>query len=76
MALKNAIHNGDFQFNGEEVKVETQQRKCYDASNFSNNFRNNKALFDGYNSYDKNKPTINLSTEGKTRLAEIIKALQ
>lgn len=75
-ALKNAIQTGDFKFNGEEVRKDTQQRKCYDAPNFVANFKNNKTLFDNFEAYDKTNPTISLSTEGKTRLAEVIKALQ
>lgn len=75
-ALKNAIHSGDFKFNGEDVRRDTQQRKCYDAPNFVKNFKNNKTLFDNFEAYDKTNPTISLSTEGKTKLAEVIKALQ
>jgi hypothetical protein len=75
-ALKNAINTGDFQFNGEDIRKETQTRKCYDAPNFAANFKKNKMLFDSFEAYDKSNPTISLSTEGKTRLAEIIKDLQ
>ncbi len=75
-ALRNAIHSGDFKFNGEDVRKETQQRKCYDAPNFVTNFKNNKTLFDNFEAYDKTNPTISLSTEGKTKLAQVIKALQ
>ncbi len=75
-ALQNAIQNGDFQFNGEEVRKETQSRKCFDAANFTTNFKNNKFLFDNFESYERNNPLINLSTDGKTKLAQIIKDLQ
>ncbi len=75
-AFRNAIQNGDFQFNGEDVRKETQLRKCFDAANFTVNFKNNKSLFDTFEKYDKNKPVVNLSSEGKVRLAEIIKELQ
>jgi hypothetical protein len=75
-AFRNAINNGDFQFNGEDVRKETIVRKCYDAKNYSANFRNNKTLFDNFDTYDKNYPVVSLSTEGKTKLAEIVKDLQ
>jgi len=75
-ALRNAIQNGDFQFNGEDVRKETQVRKCFDATNFAVNFKNKKSLFDNLEKYDKNKPLVNLSSDGKTRLSEIIKELQ
>jgi len=75
-ALKNAISSGDFQFDGEEVRKETQLRKCYDAPNFTTIFKNNKILFDNFDGYDKSQPKITLSTEGKDRLGDIIKDLQ
>jgi len=75
-ALKNAIQEGEFQFNGEEVRAETQVRKCYDANNFAANFKNNKHLFDGFETYNKTTPIISVSTEGKEKLSEIIKELQ
>lgn len=76
LAFRNAIQNGDFQFNGEDVRKETQLRKCFDAANFTVNFKNNKSLFDNFEKYDKNKPLVSLSSDGKTRLAEIINELQ
>jgi len=76
MAFRNAIQNGNFQFNGEDIRKETQLRKCFDTANFTVNFKHNKSLFDNFEKYDKNKPFVNLSSEGKIRLAEIIKELQ
>jgi hypothetical protein len=58
------------------VRKETQVRKCFDAANFTVNFKNNKSLFDNFEKYDKTKPLVNLSTDGKTRLGELIKELQ
>lgn len=75
-ALRNALHSGNFEFNGEDVRKETQIRKCYDGVNFASYFKNNKGLFDNFESYNKNNPSINLSSDGKSRLAEIIKDLQ
>jgi hypothetical protein len=75
-SLKKALHTGEFEFNGEAVRDEVQMRKCYDPANFTKNFKNNQALFDGFDSYSKTSPTIKLSAEGKDKLAEIIKDLQ
>jgi len=75
-SLKKAISTGDFQFDGEDVRKETQVRKCYDAPNFTSNFRNNKTLFDNFDGYDKSQPKIILSPQGKERLAEVIQELQ
>lgn len=75
-SLKKAMHTGEFEFNGETVRAEVQMRKCYDPTNFAKNFKNNQTLFDGFDSYSKSSPTIKLSTEGKDKLAEIIKGLQ
>lgn len=74
-ALKNAIANGNFEFNGEEVREEVQMRKCYDSANFTAHFRNNKTLFDGFEKYDKTTP-IRLSSEGRTALANLVMELQ
>lgn len=75
-SLLKGMHTGDFEFNGEAVREEVQIRKCYDPANFAKNFKNNQTLFDGFDSYSKNSPTIRLSAEGKEKLAEIIKGLQ
>jgi len=75
-ALKNAIATGDFRFDGEEVRTETQARKCYDAPNFAGTFKYNKALFDNFSAYDKSEPKIALSSAGKEKLAEVIQDLQ
>jgi hypothetical protein len=75
-ALLNGMHKGDFEFNGETVRGEVQLRKCYDAPNFAAHFKNNKDLFEGFTNYNKANPIIRLSTDGKTRLAELIKDLR
>jgi hypothetical protein len=75
-ALLNGMHKGDFEFNGESVRDEAQMRKCYDLANFTANFNHNKTLFDGFKKYNKRSPMMRLSTEGKEKLAEIIKDLQ
>lgn len=75
-ALRNAIQIGEFEFNGEDVRQQCQLRKTYDAANFKANFRNNKKLFDKFENYEKEKPEIRLSEEGREALAKLIKELQ
>lgn len=75
-SLRNAISTGDFQLDREEVRKETQVRKCYDAPNFAATFKYNKALFDNFSTYDKSQSKITLSSQGKERLAEVIQELQ
>jgi len=75
-ALRGAIQNGEFEFNGEDVRQQCELRKTYDSTNFKANFRNNKRLFDKFENYDKENPTIRLSEEGRAELAKLIKELQ
>lgn len=75
-ALKNSITTGNFEFDGEIVREETEARKCYDSGNFSANFKNNKDLFDGFEKYDKKSPKVKLSKKGREELAEIVRDLQ
>lgn len=75
-ALLSGINTGEFQFDGEEVRKECQTRKCYDANNFSANFKNNSGLFDGFEKYEKQSPTIRLSEAGRESLAKVISELR
>jgi hypothetical protein len=75
-ALKNGIKTGNFEFNGEDVRAECIERKCYDIPNFATIFKNSKDLFEGFEKYKKASPTIRLSANGKKKLAELIKELQ
>lgn len=75
-ALLDGMHTGDFEFNGESVRTEAQVRKCYDRPNFAAHFKKSNNLFEGFSNYDKSSPTIKLNTEGKAKLAEVIKNLQ
>jgi hypothetical protein len=75
-ALKYAISSGSFEFDGETVREETVVRKCYDASNFTANFKNNKTFFEGFEKYDKKSAKIKLSKYGRDELAAIIRDLQ
>jgi hypothetical protein len=75
-ALRTGITDGEFQFNGEDVRTECQERKAYDKNNFSANFKNSAALFVGFDKYDKNSPVLKLTDTGKQRLAETIKEMK
>lgn len=74
-ALTRALSTGDFEADVEAVRAEAKDRKFYDRPNFSSNFKNNAAYFD-YDTFDKTVKTVRLSTDGKKKLAEIIKELQ
>lgn len=75
-AFKRSLSEGDFVFNGEEVRKECELRKCYDGANFATNFRNNQSLFDGFDKYNNRKPLVKLGSEGKKELSAVIKDLQ
>ncbi len=73
--LQNAIRTGNFQTTVEMVREESITRKCHDSGNWSNNYKNNKGLFD-FDKYSKKVKTIKLSEEGKKELANVIKEMQ
>jgi SOS response regulatory protein OraA/RecX len=75
-ALVSAMNSGEFEFNGEEVRAECIERKCYDQPNFAATFNRNENLFDGFSQYDKSSPKVKLSEEGRKRLSEIIGELK
>ena len=75
-ALRTGIKDGEFQFSGEEVRTECQERKAYDKNNFGANFKNSAALFVGFDKYEKSSPVLKLTDAGKQRLAETIKELK
>lgn len=68
-AFENSFENGDFTFSKTAIKDKCKLLKCYDG-NFSNNFKNNKDLFD-----DIEDEQIRLSTKGKDELANILQGL-
>lgn len=75
-ALKNAMKDGNFEFDTETVREECRNRKCYDGGNFSVHFKNKKELFAGFDKRKKEKKEpIKLSGKGKSALAELIKKL-
>ena len=75
-ALVSGLQTGEFQFDGEEVRKECQERKCYDRNNFAANFKNNASLFDGFSRYTARSPVIRLSHDGRQELAALIRELQ
>ena len=76
LALKSGIQGGAFEFDGEVVREECRARKCYDQANFATIFKNNKELFEGFEKYKKTSPMIQLSGEGKEKLASVVKELK
>ncbi|HMH13023.1 MAG TPA: hypothetical protein VK578_07940 [Edaphobacter sp.] len=75
-ALTSGLKTGEFEFSGEDVRKECQDRKCYDMKNFSANFKNSSSLFEGFDKYDKSEPTIRLSEAGRKQLANLITELK
>jgi hypothetical protein len=75
-ALASGLKTGEFQFSGEDVRKECQDRKCYDGNNFSANFKNSSSLFEGFEKYDKSEPTVKLSEAGRKQLASLIDELK
>lgn len=71
-SLVSALQTGEFQFNGEDVRKECQERKCYDSPNFTTNFKNNSSLFEGFSRYNAKSPKIRLSESGRKELADLI----
>jgi hypothetical protein len=72
--LRSALGIGEFEVGVEDVKTECQQRKCYDGSNWRNNFVNNARFF--AEKFTKDSKTLRLSDEGKKELAEVVKQLK
>ena len=71
-SLQNAIRTGNFQTTMEATREEANTRKCYDISNWANNYNNNAELFD-FDKYSRKLQTITLSNEGKRELANLIR---
>ena len=69
-ALKNAILGNKFKFSIEYVRKKCEDYKAYDRANFKSIFKkqSNKKLFKSL----EDKENIELSTEGKQKLADII----
>jgi hypothetical protein len=72
--LRAALATGEFGAPLEDIKVECQQRKCYDVNNWRNNFVNNARLFD--NDKFTKDVELRLSDDGRKELATVIKQLK
>ena len=68
-ALENALKStpSKFHFNKEDVRKRCKEMGYYDSANFMKNFKNNAKLFK-----DLDEENVELSPEGKERLAEVI----
>jgi len=75
-ALELGLVDGEFLFNGEEVRQECEIRKCYDRANFAAIFKKNAKLLYKFEKYIKTSPQVKLSEKGLEQLAELIKELQ
>ena len=73
-ALQRALSDGEFTTTVEAVREECKMRKCYDASNFTKNFKNSAEYFD-FGEWTKDVTELRLSEEGKKALAEVVKKL-
>jgi hypothetical protein len=75
LALRSALSTGEFEVSIEAVKKECTERKCYDSSNFGNNYNNNKSLFD-FDKFAKGVTSVKLSEDGRKELADVVQELQ
>lgn len=71
IALENALKTGVFNFSMEQVRTKMKGDRAYDPQNFKNNFNNSKDYFTSLSTEDN----IQLSSDGKAELAEILLGL-
>jgi hypothetical protein len=67
-ALETALKTGKFEFSVEEVRKKCRDSNRYDSGNFKNNFKYSKEFFTN----PSDEETIELSSPGKTELADIL----
>jgi len=72
MALENAITNGQFQVDIEALRTRCNEQKCYDATNFTKNIKDNVNLFKSI----ANDQPLSLSPDGKSDLADLLEQLK
>ena len=72
MTLENAITTGQFQVVIENLRSRCDEQKCYDATNFTKNIKDNASLF---KSIANDQPLL-LSPDGKSELAELLEQLK
>lgn len=64
--------NGEMRFNGESVRQRCNDMKCYDAGNFTRNFRSSSSLFENWTEKYEKTTEYTLSVEGKKELAGVL----
>jgi hypothetical protein len=71
LAFENALLTAKFTFSIEKARERCRENKCYDIKNFTQNFKNNKRLFNSLSDPEN----VELSPDGKAELAEVISGL-
>lgn len=71
-ALESALKTGVFEFSVEDIRQKCKDSGIYDKDNFKNTFKNNKKFFTNMTDEEHTQ----LSTDGKTELADILLALK
>ena len=69
IALGNALKNGVLQVSSDEVRAVVKAQNCYDEANFSSNFKNKRAYYNGPMTGDTQR---RLLPEGEKKLSELI----
>lgn len=72
-AFENSMDIGEFEFNGEVVRIDVSM-KSYDKVNFATNFKNNKYYLMDLKQYEKDIK-IKLSSTGKDWVTKLLKEL-
>jgi hypothetical protein len=71
ISLENALTNGEFRFNIEELRKRCKDLKCFDSANFTAILKKNSSLFKSLD----DEEAIFLSTDGKAELADVVEEL-
>lgn len=72
MALENAITTGQFQVDVVALRARCNDQKCFDATNFVKNIKDNAKLFKSI----ANDQPMSLSPDGKSELADLLEQLK
>lgn len=72
-ALENALTSGDFVIELEKIRKMCELHKCYDAGNFTTNFKKSKSYFT--EEYKKGLTMFTLSAEGKKQALAVVSEL-
>lgn len=71
-AFENAQLTGEMTFNCEVIRSRCQAMKCYNAKNFAAYFKGSSDLWDNWPEKYDGSLDINVSSDGKKKLAEIM----